>query len=122
MGWVEYSYSRGIGINYSNKSSKIIQPFADDPLVRFFFTKKNLYICYIIKELIESEKQKLNNDYKFIIMDYDPEVIKKISNPIFEITEFKSNNELFTLVLKNQAYNNEYQRYFTINNILNEKN
>lgn len=98
-----------------------MQPFADDELVRFFLTKKDQYICYIIKEFHEEEKQNVENPYKFIIMNYKPEIVS-LGNPDFEIIEFGSNAELFKLIAKHQACNEEYQRYFIINNILNEEN
>lgn len=123
MGWVEYSMSRGVGIHYQSHSTNksIIQPFADDSLVRFFINMEDQYICYIIKEFSAEEKQKTENLYKFIRMDYRPDVVKN-GNPKFVVKEFSSNTELFGLITKHKACNSEYQRYFTLNNILNEKN
>ena len=125
MGWVEYSLSRGMGIQYQSHSAikSIVTPFAEDPLVRFFIDIKDHYICYIIKEFSKEEKQNSKKQYKFIRMDYSPEALKeKEGQPKFLIKEFNSNMELFSMIVKHQACNNEYQRHFLINNILNEKN
>lgn len=123
MGWVEYSISRGVGVHYQSHltNKAIIQPFADDSLVRFFINMEDHYICYIIKEFSAEEKQKTENLYKFIRMDYRPDVVKN-GNPKFLVKEFSSNTELFGLIAKHKACNSEYQRYFLLNNILNEKN
>jgi hypothetical protein len=112
MGWVEYSRSLGIGHNTNP------QPFADDPLVKFFFDEKDEYICYIIKGYSKSEMRIPKGIYKFITMDYNPVIVKSGNSPKFTIVNFESNQELFSLVIKNKACNKEYKRYFTINNIL----
>lgn len=125
MGWVEYSMSRGVGINYQSHSinKSIVQPFADDPLVRFFIDIKDQYICYIIKEFSKEEKQKTENLYKFIRMEYSPETLnEREGNPKFIVKGFKSNTELFGFIVKYKACSNEYQRHFKLNSILNEKN
>lgn len=125
MGWVEYSISRGVGIQYHSHftNSSVIQPFADDPLVRFFFNIKDYYLCYIIKEFSKEEKQKTNNLYKFIRMDYSPEALNnKEGQPKFVVKGFKSNTELFSFIARYKACSNEYQRHFKLNNILNEEN
>ena len=118
MGWVQYSMSRGIGVHYTPYLSKVIQPFADDPLVKFFFDVKDHYICFIIKEFSEKEKkQNRETSYKFIIMEYNPDIVID-GQPKFTISEFSSNSELFGLINKYKACNSEYQRYFKLNNIL----
>jgi hypothetical protein len=126
MGWIEYSMSRGVGIHYQSPliqgKSEIIQPFADDPLVRFFITIKDHYICYIIKEFSEDEKQLKEKSYKFIRMSYKSQIISERGQPKFLIKEFNSNTELFGLISKYKACNSEYHRYFTLNNILNKEN
>ena len=124
MGWVEYSLQRGVGIQYQSHSvnKSIVVPFAEDPLVRFFIDIKDHYICYVIKEFSKEEKQSSKNQYKFIRMDYNPQILSERGRPKFMIKEFNSNTELFSMIVKHQACNNEYQRHFLINNILNEKN
>lgn len=124
MGWVEYSLQRGVGIQYQSHSvnKSIVVPFAEDPLVRFFIDIKDHYICYVIKEFSKEEKQSSKNQYKFIRMDYNPQILSERGRPKFMIKEFNLNMELFSMIVKHQACNNEYQRHFLINNILNEKN
>lgn len=103
MGWVNYSAHRGIGHGP--------QVFADDPLVRYFIDLKPYKTCYLIKELSDDEKQKSKNLYKFIKMDYDHE-------PIFTITEFNSNYEMFKLIIEHESCNPTYQRHIKLNKIL----
>lgn len=114
MGWITYSMKRGIGSYHL---------FVDDEMVRYFIDFNELNTCFIIKEFDEVEKQIEKNNYKFIIMDYNPSILEKGNNkPKFKINKFNTNNELFKLVLKNKAYNKDYQRHFLIQNILYEKN
>lgn len=124
MGWVTYSINRGIGHGP--------QLFADDPLIRFFIDMgSDAHIAYIIKEPLSlgldrdkpiSEKQSSKKSYKFIIMDYDPEIVKELGAPKFIIKRFEFNHELIKYIIKYRACNIEYQRHFTINKILHEKN
>ncbi len=50
-------------------------------------------------------------------MDYNPSIIDKDGIPDFTIIGIGSNKELFELIIKYKACNNEYQRHFTINKI-----
>jgi hypothetical protein len=83
-------------------------------LLNFLSSLKKKIIFFVIKELSNLEKQKTKKLYKFIKVDLsnDP--------PKFEINEFDSNLELFSLIKKNEAGNKEYERYFKLNKILNK--
>lgn len=110
MGWINYSPKRGIGLG--------AQLFQDDPLVRYFIDIKDMNVAYIVKELSDEEKQSSKKLYKFIKMNYDPEIVKEKGSPKFTVKEFEHNHELIGYIIKHKACNSEYQRYFTINNIL----
>lgn len=110
MGWYDYSYSIGLGQKIGNKYTL----FDSDPLVRFFIDQENIRKCFIIKELSPQEKQKSKNLYKFIIADYNGGL------PDMKTFEFNSNEELFKLIIKYEACNEDYQRHFKINKLLNK--
>lgn len=110
MGWFEYSYSIGLGLDIGLNYSL----FESDELVRFFIDRKSMKKCFVIKELSEEEKQKSKNTYKFIVVDYHN------GDPVMEVTEFNSNEELFTMVIEYEACDDEYQRHFKINKLLNK--
>jgi hypothetical protein len=123
MGWVTYSQSRGIRLG---NTLTYIKPtkgpflesvvFEDDPLVRFFFDDKEKKVCYVVKELSDNEKQKSKNLYKFVALDYT-EYGMEDWKPKIEINEISSNEDLFRLVIKNEACNETYQRHFKINKL-----
>lgn len=122
MGWITYSQSRGIRIGNSITFTKPIKPlegvlFDEDPLVRFFFDDKEKKVCYVIKELSDNEKQKSKNLYKFVSVDYSEYGIEDWK-PKFQLYEVSSNEELFKLVIKYEACNEEYKRHFKINKLL----
>lgn len=110
MGWYDYSYSIGIG----QKIGKNYTLFDSDPFVRFFIDKENIKKCFIIKELSPNEKQKTKKSYKFIVADYKDDL------PEMKTFEFSSNEELFKLIIKYEACNEDYQRHFKINKLLNK--
>jgi hypothetical protein len=110
MGWYDYSYSIGLGQKIGNKYTL----FDSDPFVRFFIDQESIKKCFIIKELSPQEKQKSKNSYKFIIADYNNGL------PDIETLEFNSNEELFKMVIKYEACNEDYQRHFKINKLLNK--
>lgn len=105
MGWVTYSTFRGIGLTIGEKVAYTL--FEEDPLVRFFIVDESVGKCYVIKE-----KQNDKNLYNFIICEY------KQKKPKFRNIEFKSNVELFSLIIEYNACSGEYQRHFNINKIL----
>lgn len=107
MGWYNYSYSIGIGLDIGLNYSL----FESDELVRFFIDRNSMKKCFVIKELSDDEKQTSNNSYKFIVVDYHN------GDPVMDVTEFNSNEELFTMVIENEACNEEYQRHFKINKL-----
>lgn len=106
MGWVTYSQVRGIGLMLTHSL------FENDPLVRFFIDISDKKICYIIKELSDSEKQKSKKLYKFIVADYNDGL------PDIVVIEFNSNHEMFTLIIEHEACGDEYQRHFKLNKLL----
>lgn len=112
IGWIEYSPTRGL---FFNRLAKTYNLFQDDPLVKFFIEFKEKDYFFVIKELSNLEKQKTKKLYKFIKVDLSND------SPKFEINEFDSNLELFSLIKKNEAGNKEYERYFKLNKILNKK-
>lgn len=108
MGWCDYSYSIGIG------QKNGITLFDSDPFVRFFIDKEIIKKCFIIKELSPQEKQKSKKLYKFIIADYNNGL------PDIKTFELSSNEELFKLIIKYEACDEDYQRHFKINKLLNK--
>lgn len=119
MGWITYSQTRGIRIGNSIHKAVTNLPiaFEDDPYVRFFYDDKSKLVCYIIKELSPSEKQKSQNLYKFIIVDYQS-VVEDNKNPKIKKLEFNSNTKLIELIIKYEACSEVYQRHFKINKLL----
>lgn len=111
MGWVSYSEQRGIGLTIRNQM--VYTLFEEDPLVRFFFDKKEEKKLFVVKEFSDDEKQKSKNLYKFIEVDYD-----KNKKPKFKILEFKNNSELFKFIIEKEASSEEYIRHFRINKLL----
>lgn len=106
MGWQKYYKS-------CNPPGLSMPIFNEDDMLRFFLDDKKDKIYYFIKELTAREKQKSINLYKFLVMDY-----KDMLKPKFKITEFNSNLDLFTLIIKSNACNENYKRHFKINKIL----
>lgn len=112
MGWMSYSEHRGIGLTV--KDQIVYTLFEEDPYVRFFFDNKEDKKLYVIKEFTDKEKQKSNNLYKFIQVDYN----SKLKKPKFKIFEFKNNSELFKLIINTESCKEEYIRHFRINKLL----
>jgi|LauGreDrversion4_2_1035121.scaffolds.fasta_scaffold525814_2 hypothetical protein len=114
MGWTMYYTSYGLGPNLANL-------FNDDDLVRFFILDDVKKLCYIIKEMSPEEKQKTKNSYKFIRFNIPSELklidIKKLN---LKVDFFNSNESLIKLVIENEACNEDYQRHFKLNKILNK--
>ncbi len=92
MGWIEYSPTRGLYHN-GTISSKKYNLFDDDQYVRYFIEFENRNEFFVIKELTEE-------DVSFIVK------------------EFNSNEELFKLIIENEACNSSYERHFRLNKIL----
>ena len=114
MGWVDYCRSTGIGLYITCiNNNKILNLFEDDDLIKFFIDIKDRKFCYLIKELSDFEKQKSKNTYKFIITDYIDQL------PVIDYVEFNSNESLFKMIIINEACNDEYERHFKINKLLN---
>jgi len=112
MGWMSYSEHRGIGLTV--KDEIVYTLFEEDPYVRFFFDNKEDKKLYVIKEFTDKEKQKSNNLYKFIQVNYN----SKLKKPKFKIFEFKNNSELFKLIINTESCKEEYIRHFRINKLL----
>ncbi len=114
MGWTMYYTSYGLGPNLANL-------FNDDDLVRFFILDDVKKLCYIIKEMSPEEKQKTKNSYKFIRFNIPSELklvdIKKLN---LKVDFFNSNESLIKLIVENEACNEDYQRHFKLNKILNK--
>lgn len=113
MGWLDYSPIRGLYYNKYFNSKNTYNLFQNDPLVRYFIEFGEKGNFFVIKELSESEKQKSKNLYKFIKVEINKD------KPIFNSEEFNSNIELLKLIKSNFACNEEYQRHFKLNKILN---
>ena len=111
IGWTKYSKVRGIKLHFQSPTYTL---FEDDPLVMFFVTVPDRNVCFVIKELVAKRKQISKNVYKFIICYCDSD------QPRFVVEEFSSNHELFKLIIKNEACNSEYQRYFRINKLISK--
>lgn len=114
MGWTMYYTSYGLGPNLANL-------FNEDDLVRFFILDDVKKLCYIIKEMSPEEKQKTKNSYKFIRFNIPSELklvdIKKLN---LKVDFFNSNESLIKLIVENEACNEDYQRHFKLNKILNK--
>lgn len=110
MGWQKYYKS-------CNPPGLSMPIFNEDDMLRFFLNDSKDKIYYFIKELTVKEKQKSINLYKFLVMDYKDMVFDKWK-PKFKITEFNSNLEMLTLIIKFNACNENYKRHFKINKIL----
>jgi len=124
MGWVTYSQSRGIRLGNSITFTKPTKGpflesvvFEDDPLVRFFFDDKEKKVCYVIKELSDKEKQKSKNLYKFVSLDYT-EYGSDSWKPKIQVDEISSNEEIWKLIIENEACGENYQRNFRLNKLL----
>jgi hypothetical protein len=113
MGWVEYSSTRGLYYNrWASNKKKSYTLFDSDDDVRYFIEFENRNEFFVIKELTKEEKQNSKNRYKFITVNQSEEDIS------FIIKEFNSNEELFKLVIDNEACNSDYERHFRLNKIL----
>lgn len=113
MGWFEYSPTRGLYYNRQVSSKKkSYNLFDSDEMVRYFIEFKNRNEFFVIKELTKEEKQNSKNRYKFITVNQTED------NVLFGIEEFNSNEELFKLIIDNEACNDDYQRHFRLNKIL----
>lgn len=104
MGWRDYSFHRGIGVD--------INFYEEDFRVKYFILFQDRKLCYVIKEFKSENKLQKLNEYKFIKVDYS----KK--KPKFYTFDFDSNIELMNLLRENLACNLSYQRFFQINSII----
>jgi hypothetical protein len=112
MGWFLYHPSIGLGFDLPGI-------FHSDPLVRFFFIDKSKNKVYIIKEMTADEKQKTKNEYKFIHFNIpNGDKIIDLKGIVMKIDNFNSNDELWRLLIENEACNEDYQRHFRLNKIL----
>lgn len=113
MGWFEYSPTRGLYHNrWTSNKKKSYNLFDSDEYVRYFMEFENKNDFFVIKELTKEEKQKSKNRYKFIRVTQTNDDIK------FIVDEFNSNEELFKLIIENEACNSDYERHFRLNKIL----
>ena len=113
MGWFEYSSTRGLYQNrWTSNKKRSYNLFDADDDVRYFIEFENRDEFFVIKELTKEEKQNSKNRYKFITVNQSEEDIS------FIIKEFNSNEELFKLVIDNEACNSDYERHFRLNKIL----
>lgn len=120
MGWTKYYTSYGLGPTLANI-------FNEDDLVRFFILDNEKKFCYIIKEMSVEEKQKTKNSYKFIRFNIPENTDISLKHKITDIKKLKikvdffdSNESLMKLVIENEACNEDYQRHFKLNKILNK--
>lgn len=107
MGWWLYHPNLGLGFDYPGL-------FVNDNWVRFFFIDKSNDMIFIIKEMTPKEKQKTKSLYKFIEFNYND--IKNSTPP--NIKNFNSNQQLWKLIIENEAYGENYKRHFRLNKIL----
>jgi hypothetical protein len=113
MGWVEYSSTRGLYYNrWSSNKKKSYALFDSDDDVRYFIEFENRNEFFVIKELTKEEKQSSKNKYKFITVNQTEGDVS------FIVKEFNSNEELFKLIIENDACNSSYERHFRLNKIL----
>jgi hypothetical protein len=113
MGWIEYSSTRGLYYNrWSSNKKKSYALFDSDDDVRYFIEFENRNKFFVIKELTKEEKQSSKNKYKFITVNQTEEDVS------FIVKEFNSNEELFKLIIENEACNSSYERHFRLNKIL----
>ena len=113
MGWIEYSSTRGLYYNrWTSNKKKSYTLFDSDDDVRYFIEFENRNEFFVIKELTKEEKQISKKRYKFITVNQKNEDIS------FIIDEFNSNEELFKLIIDNEACNSDYERHFRLNKIL----
>lgn len=107
MGWIDYSKHR-FDIEFSENRVLFENYYKinKDKILSFLFDKESKK-CYTI-----NEKQNTNILYNFVVFDFKSNKLK--SNAI----DFESNQELLKLVIKYNACNTRYQRYFNINKIL----
>lgn len=113
MGWFDYSSTRGLYHNrWTSNKKKSYSLFDSDEYVRYFIEFENRNEFFVIKELTKEEKQNSKNRYKFITVN------KTDDNVLFTIEEFNSNEELFKLIIENEACVENYQRHFRLNKIL----
>lgn len=97
IGWVQV-YS-----SYRPNLLKLLYTVDDRVLIRLYIEIENKKFA-LIKELSEEEKQISNNSYKFILGK--------------KTIEFKSNVELMKIIIKNEAFKEEYKRHFKLIKIL----
>lgn len=113
MGWFDYSSTRGLYHNrWTSNKKKSYSLFDSDEYVRYFIEFENRNEFFVIKELTKEEKQNSKNRYKFITVNQTDD------NVLFTIEEFNSNEELFKLIIENEACVENYQRHFRLNKIL----
>ena len=113
MGWFDYSSTRGLYHNrWTSNKKKSYTLFDSDEYVKYFIEFENRSDFFVIKELTKEEKQKSKNRYKFIRVTQTDDDVK------FIVDEFNSNEELFKLVIENEACNSDYERHFRLNKIL----
>lgn len=112
MGWCSYDPTLGLGLDYPGL-------FTNDYMVRFFFIDKERELIFIIKEMTPDEKQKAKNSYKFIQFNvYKENEIIDLNNIKIKVDNFTSNEDLWKLVIENEACDGNYQRHFRLNKIL----
>lgn len=112
MGWWLYYPHIGLGLQYPGL-------FNNDKFVRFFYINKEENFIFIIKEMTTDEKQLSKNLYKFIqftIPDFNDPI--KLKNTSMKIDNFSTNEELWRLVIDNEACDPKYRRHFRLNKIL----
>ena len=113
MCWFDYSPTRGLYHNrWKSNKKKSYNLFDADEMVRYFIEFENRNEFFVIKELTKEEKQTSKNRYKFISVNQTEDDV------IFDINEFNSNEELFKLIIDNEACNSDYERHFRLNKIL----
>jgi hypothetical protein len=113
MGWFDYSPTRGLYHNrWTSKKKKSYNLFDGDEHVRYFIEFEDRNEFFVIKELTKEEKQTSKNRYKFITVNQTEDEV------LFTVEEFNSNEELFKLIINNEACNSDYERHFRLNKIL----
>lgn len=111
IGWFSYHPSVGLGIEFPGL-------FNDDGFVKFFFIDKSKNLVFLIKEMTSEEKQKSKKEYKFIQFNTSYKDFIDLKSLNMKVDNFNSNEELWKLIIENEACNEDYQRHFRLNKIL----
>lgn len=102
-----------------NKIQGVVQNFpisvTDEDQISFIYDDVSISKCFLILETLEKVKQIEQKSYKFVIVDYATD------RPKFIKSKLLSNSQLFKLIIKNEACNEDYKRHFKLTKILNEK-